>query len=379
MGTAALGMFALDSSLARRAASKLRGIWRRAAEGEDGAGREEAELSPEGLEVSVETALNSRCTSDRDDDPKVFHWGMFDKGRTLSQGQMERIQSFIEVPRFTDGALTVKREAKRFVFLIDGGATGSRADWMAVESGMQQQALELVCAALGVGTVFSVLGAAKASYAGEGAAQIGIQVDAMKPSYGGRFWSEEAPAGASPWKEGDLPAPSRRGDNALLTVLQGLRAKNGEGRKAARGDLGQLLWAARGRTPHFYKSMPWGLTIPTNKGEQTNTTLSVVADGRLSRYVNWQDKRPTHSLEEAGSVEAGALKALSGRFGEGRTYIVLGRNAATSVALWEIGYQLVNLMLQASALGLTYEAVLLEDGGLLSGTGVKDPAALFVL
>jgi hypothetical protein len=374
-----MGMFTLDSTLIRRAYYKVRGLFRRPPELPPDSEREEVEIGPEGLEISVETALNSRCTSDRDDNPKVFHWGIFDKGRTLSQGQMERIQSFIKVPRFTDGQLKIKPERRRFVFLIDGGATGYRGDWMVVESGMQQQALGLVCAALGVGNVFSVLGAAKASYAAGGQAQIGMMVDAMKPSYGGRYWSEEAPAGPSPWKEGNLPAPSRRGDNALLTVLQGLQAKNGEGRKASREDLGQLLWAARGRTPHFYKSAPWGLTIPTNRGEQTNTTVSVIADGRVSKYVNWQDGRPTHSLEGSGSADAGVMKALAYRFGSGRSYVVLSRNATSAVALWEIGYQLLNLMAQASALGLIYEAVLLEDAKLLSGTSIKDPVALFIL
>jgi len=37
-----------------------------------------------GNRTSVERALNSRCTSDFDEDPKVFHWGMFNKANKLS-------------------------------------------------------------------------------------------------------------------------------------------------------------------------------------------------------------------------------------------------------------------------------------------------------
>ena len=38
--------------------------------------------------------------------------------------------------------------------------------------------------------------------------------------------------------------------------------------RADKTKISQLLWAARGRTPHYVKSHPWGLTIPTWGGVQ---------------------------------------------------------------------------------------------------------------
>ena len=49
--------------------------------------RDEAELPDEGSTISVEKALNSRCSSDDDGNPRKFHWGMFDRTKKLSEEQ----------------------------------------------------------------------------------------------------------------------------------------------------------------------------------------------------------------------------------------------------------------------------------------------------
>jgi len=54
--------------------------------------REPYIFQEESYKTSVEMALNSRCTSDYDDNPKHFHWGMFDKSSKLSPEQITKIK-----------------------------------------------------------------------------------------------------------------------------------------------------------------------------------------------------------------------------------------------------------------------------------------------
>jgi len=46
-----------------------------------------------------------------------------------------------------------------------------------------------------------------------------------------------------------------------------------------------------------------------------------------------------------------------------------------------VGYQLLNILLQAHALDMSYEAVLLDEGQktVLRTTGIKDPVAIVAL
>jgi len=379
LGGGALGLWAFRSSVGRRIANKIRTLVHPPAVLSSDDGREEAVLPEAGPSVSVETALNSRCTSDADDNPENFHWGMFDRKRTLSRGQIEAIVSRVRIPRWTDGGLRIKAEKNLLTFIIDNRAAGRVREWLMVESGLEQQALGLVCAALGVGYVFSTLGEDGISLSAEEQATVRIRIDAMKPSYDGAYWTSAAPPRPRPWKPGNLPDPIRSGDRALLTVLADLKTERPEGGAVSPARLGQLLWAARGRTPHFFKSDPWGLTIPTYRGEQALSHVHVAAGDRLSRYVNRADNRPTHSLADAGEIPAGGVKDLAGRFGPGRLYIILGKSETAARALWEIGYQLLNLMLQAASLGLTYKAVLVDDKALFRGTELTDPVAVLVL
>ena len=59
-------------------------------------------LPREGLETSLESALNSRCTSDSDEDPKVFHWGMFDLYNKLRQEDILKIVEAAKITKIND-------------------------------------------------------------------------------------------------------------------------------------------------------------------------------------------------------------------------------------------------------------------------------------
>ena len=62
-------------------------------------------------------------------------------------------------------------------------------------------------------------------------------------------------------------------------------------------------------------------------------------------------------------------------------FIIIGRNEEFSRALWEVGYQLMNLLLQAHSLGIIYHAELLDEArkGLLSRIGINDPVAMLAI
>jgi hypothetical protein len=104
-----------------------------------------------GAEVSVEMALNSRCSSDYDGNPRKFHWGMFEETKTLSVEQIGKIIELATIPRFTHVEIRIISDGNSLFFLIDDLPTGKEKDWVMVECGMQQQAVGLICSAFGVG------------------------------------------------------------------------------------------------------------------------------------------------------------------------------------------------------------------------------------
>ncbi len=444
--------------------------------------RAEVALSPEGKTVSVETALNSRCTSDYDGNPRKFHWGMFDRTRKLSDKQIKEVIGLAKIPRFTDQRVEIQCNSNMLTFVVETHTSGTVRDWGMVESGMQQQSVGLVCAALGVGMVLKNLGKDGALISATDYATIKAKLDAMKPSYDGSFWSDLPPAGRNPLLRGNLPDPVRKGNRPLIPVLSGVRVKNEGSEILTEEIVSQLLWAARGRTPHLYKSRPWGLTIPTWGGEQDISSLYLISANKLSQYINWANNKPTHSLlylkkidrelfnrlEESFSVtvhphpdpppsrgrgqrntflpvKRGQRNTFLPMRGQRNTFlpmrgeerntslpggrgqistalpvknapsslhrgapssppspggrglggggaelslfsfndnmIVLGRNENLNRSLWEVGYQLLNILLQAHALDMSYEAALLDEGQktVLRTIGIKDPVAIVAL
>ena len=341
-----------------------------------------AVLPDAGRRVSVETALNSRCCSDADGNPRRFHWGMFDTASKLPPEIIGEIAGRARaVPGLSADAVDILVEGEVLTCVIDGATGGLNRERLMIESGMQQQAVGLLCAALGVGMVFKSLGDDGVAISGGQWATTRIRLGPMKTSYGGAYWTSRIPSGSRPWVAGNLPEPLREGRSELLAVLERLALSRTSGQLAGMPQISQLLWAARGRTPHFYKSEPWGMTIPTSRGEQNVSSLYLASVDGLSRYVNWRNNRPTHSLEPVASRDQTMGSRLSELFPGCRVVILLAANENRARALWEVGYQLLNLLLQAAALDVPHEAAFLDSDQKagLGAAGISTPIAAFVL
>ena len=381
LGLGSMAIFSTESWFIRRLYYKIEGLFKSPVKLSPDSEREKVELPSEGHAISVEMALNSRCTSDYDENPKRFHWGMFDTTKKLSDAQIEKIIHLARIPRFTDQRVEIKSERNMLTLVIENHASGLPRDWMMVESGMQQQAIGLVCAALGAGMVFKGLGDDGTPISDKDYATINVRLDPMKPTYDGSFWTTSPPAGVKPWLRGNLPDPVRDGDKPLISALERLKIENRNGGKSTDESVSQLLWAARGRTPHFYKSRPWGMTIPVSRGDQHISSVYLISDHKLYRYLNWNKDRPTHSLEVLGEIDIDFYNELIKVFPSHKCFIVLGKNEPFARALWEVGYQLLNLLLQAKALDVVYQAILFDEAQrkTFGSVGLKHPVAAVAL
>lgn len=336
------------------------------------------DLPEEGKNISVETAFNSRCTSDYDGNPEKFHWGMFDRTKKLSSEQIQNIISLAKIPRFSNKRVEIRSERNILTFIVENSVSGVMRDCMMVESGMQQQAVVLVCAAIGVGILFRNLGKDGTSISDTDYGAIRIRLDPMKPTYNGSFWSNLTPAGSNPWLKGNLADPVRDGGKSLLATIANLGTRNKSSRKSTEQSISQLLWAARGKTPHLYNSKPWGMTIPTWAGEQNISSVYLISNNRLSTYINWDNNRPTHVLSELNKIDKQVFDRLVESYSPNDRFIVLGKNEDFARALWEVGYQLLNLVLQASILNIDYRAFLLDKDQkvIFVDIGIKAPVAI---
>ena len=340
--------------------------------------REIVQLPAQGQGVSVELALNSRCTSDSDGNQRYVHWGMFEQGKTISPEQLNQVVMSSTVPRFTTERTTISSEGRRLTFSIDSRVSGMVKEWLMVENGMQQQAVCLVCAALGVGMVFRNLGVDGQVRSPSDWGTIRMDLDAMKPSYDGSFWTGSAPAERKPWLTGNLPDPHRDGNRPLLQVLKGLEHSHEGSKKADLPELGQLLWAAKGRTPHLYKSKPWALTVPFWTDRVETTSVYLIWNQRVFRYVNWDSNRPTHSIAEIRTLSEKESEGMATEFSGRDRFIVLGRNDDHGRAFWEIGYEVMNILAQAKSAELEYSSHLLNDtqSRQVTQLGIRNPLAL---
>ena len=345
--------------------------------------------------VSIEKVLNSRCSSGFDFETKKSHWGTF-TNRPPPKKIVDRVLRCCNIPRFSSGKL-LQWFKNGYLFL---GFEKPNDPYMErvlhIESGMQQEAVYLACTAQGMGTCIHNQGINGTEYGEKIATARHLIMEMVDPYESGRF-TTKPPGPEKPFRAGkNLSEPLRDSDVECLPQLEHLKSSNKTGSSATKKDISQLLWAAKGRTPHHIRkhvwNMLWGLTIPTWGGGQAYTSVYLIKDGKLFRYINWTKKfsllnrlflnyakwtrgNPTHDIHLIRNVNIRAQ--LDGA----DTAIILCRNEKTNRALWEVGYMLENMFLQAKTLGISYESKLFktEETPQLAEPGMTNAVAAVLL
>lgn len=246
---------------------------------------------------------------------------------------------------------------------------------------MQQQAAHLACAALGLGTcIYGSMGANGTKLNEKELGIVQMDLEGMKPSYGESYWSSSVPGPEKPWKSGNLPDPDREGKVSLFPGIYSLKTSRTGTEKPSWKVVSQLLWAARGRTPHLVLSKPWGLTIPTWLAMQGFSSVYLADEAGTHLYINWDKEVPTHSVSKRNDHGAEKYGKILGV--KSPAYLViLGVNERYARALWEVGYSLENLLVQATSMDISYTARLLnnEERESISALGISNPIAAFAV
>jgi hypothetical protein len=320
--------------------------------------------------VDIEKVLNSRCSSELDIDSRKSHWGTLINKRP-SEEAIDQILRCCNTPRFSDGKLLQWFENESLFLGFEKPENQHEERLLHIESGMQQEAVYLACAALGIGTYICNQGLNGTQY-GEKAATARLPIMEMIDPYESGNFTTKAPGPEKSFKTGkNLMAPVREGDVECLPNMGRLTSFNKSGSPATEKDISQLLWAAKGRTPHCIKvdrwNLMWGLTIPTWGGGQNYTSVYLLKNKKLYNYMNWTKEfslmnrlfrekfrwtrgNPTHDIRFFRNAN------ISSQMDGHEEAIVLCQNEHTARALWEIGYMLENMFLQAKSLGISYES-----------------------
>jgi hypothetical protein len=343
--------------------------------------------------VSIEKVLNSRCTSDSG--PTKSHFGTFTDNHP-SDTVIDNILSCLDTPRFSDGKLLHWFE-NGFLFLgFENPRDLYTQRLLHVESGMHHEAVYLACTADGVGTCIHNQGINGTQNGERTSTAIHLIMEIADPYESGKF-TTEPPGPQKPLITGKgLIEPLRDGDIECLPELSKLTTFKKSGSSATGKDISQLLWAARGRTPHCIKidkwKLMWGLTIPTWGGVQNHTSVYLVKDEKLYAYVNWTKEfsllnrlfrekvrwtrgNPTHDIRFVRNVD------IASQMGGHEEAIFLCQNEHTGRALWEVGYMLENMFLQAKSLGISYESKIFSANEIsqLGKMGVANAVAVFFI
>jgi hypothetical protein len=320
--------------------------------------------------VSIEKVLNSRCSGGFDFGTEKSHWGTFINRRPPKK-IVNRILRCCNIPRFSNGKL-LHWFKDEYLFLGFEKPNDPYAERMLhIESGMQHEAVYLACAAQGMGTCIHNQGINGTEY-GEKIATARHRIWEMVDPYESGKFTTKAPGPEKPFRVGkNLTVPLRDSDVECLPHLEHLSSSSKSGSSTTEKDISQLLWAAKGRTPHLIRkhvwNQLWGLTIPTWGGGQTYTSIYLAKDERLFRYINWTKKfslvnrafliyakwtrgNPTHDIHFVKNVN------LRAQLDGADTAIILSRNEKTNRALWEVGYMLENMLLQTKSLGISYKS-----------------------
>jgi len=324
--------------------------------------------------VSIEKVLNSRCSSSLETGSKKRHWGTLTSQRS-PENVINQILRCCDIPRFSNGKLLHWIQDGDLYLGFEKSKNHHEERLLHVESGMQQEAVYLACAALGVGTCIKNQGINGTGYEDKIATSRPLVMEMGDPYESGKF-TTKASRPEKPFKRGkNLREPARDGDVECLPQLEHIASFRKSGSSATETDISQLLWAAKGRTPHYIRLHVWnamyGLTIPTWTGGQNHTSVYLMKDKRLFCYVNWTKNLfwisrivlrtgltlgdPTHDIRFVRNVKIQAEIDVPGRA------IILCQNEKTGRALWEVGYMLENMLLQAKSLGISFTSKILKQ------------------
>jgi len=324
--------------------------------------------------ISIEKVLNSRCSSDFDVGPKKRHWGTF-INQYPQKKIINRIIRCCNISRLSGGKLSHWFKNGYLFIGFEKPNIPHMEQVLHIESGMQHEAVYLACTALGIGTCIHNQGINGTKYNKKIATASFLIMEMAEPYESGKF-TTEATGPEKPYRPGrNLSEPMRDGEVECLSQLERLTSNTKSGYSASKRDISQLLWSAKGRTPHLIRkhesNMLWGLTIPTWGGGQNYTSIFLIKDCKLFRYINWTKNfsrlnrllrictkwiigNPTHDLQFVRSVN------IRTQLDGADTAIILCRNENTGRAFWEVGYMLENMFLQARGLGICYESKIFE-------------------
>ncbi len=343
--------------------------------------------------VSIEKVLNSRCSSDSG--ARKTHFGTLTDKHPPDE-IINYVLNWCKISRFSDGKLTHWFKDGYLFLGFENSKDPHTQRLLHIESGMQQEAVYLGCAAEGIGTCIANQGINGTQYETNTATASYLIMEMTNPYAEGKF-TTRVPGPQKPFVSGkNLSDPRRDGDIEYKRCLSEINPFSKSGFSATEKDISQLLWAARGRTPHCVKinkwHLLWGLTIPTWGGYQNWADVYLVMGGKLYAYLNWTKEfsfmnkmfraklgwtrgNPTHEIRFVRNID------FSSKKNEYEKSIVLCQNENNGRALWEVGYMLENMLLQAKSLGISYESKVFSKDEIsqLRKIGVANPvAALFI-
>jgi len=309
---------------------------------------------------------------------------------------INRIINSCRIPRFSNGNLFYTYK-NGYIFLGYKKPKDPELERiLQIESGMQQQAIHLACTAIGLGTCIRNQGINGTKY-NDKIITVKHQLGKMAQLFESNNFSVRSPGPKKAFIIGkNLSEPSRNGEVECLSNMEKLTTCNKSGTSVKNRDISQLLWAAKGRTPHLIRihvwNNLWGLTIPTWGGGQDYTSVFLVKNNKLFRYINWTKNflwlnrmflnyakwtrgNPTHDVQFVRNVN------IRAQLDDADTAIILCQNEETGRALWEVGYMLENMLLQASGLDIYYESKIFKTEKIsqLAKLGLKNAVAVMLL
>jgi hypothetical protein len=305
---------------------------------------------------------------------------------TAKMGTLELVQ----YPRIKHPSIRLYWPTKKKLRTVTFSTDTENAYW--VERGMGQEMVHLAGTIAQVGV--NMIG--------------GVYVDLvpMIP-----FFTQKTPEN---YRRGNLPEPIRDGKNSAVECIKKRKTvKTFSKEIVSRVQLGQLLWAGGGCTPHKtvryhrYGTLALGgqgKTIPSASATYTTILYIMGADG-IFKYLNWDEEKDvaTHSL---GTVRTGNVLKI-GEYREGgwvytrtgellqeiqtivptlpkaSTYIVVSSNGKLGpyLALMEAGYSALHIVLQAQALHLASNISVVDQSQMkkIKGTlGLNDSPILII-